>query len=364
MKAHIIGGGIAGLAAAISLQKAGWQVELKEKAPAFGEVGLGFIILPGGLLALDELGAGKFVRKLGMEVKHAIIRNTSEEILRDEAQEGCIAIKRSDTIAALKQLVPDKAIEFACEFSHFETAENGTIAAAHYKNGKSFSADIYIAADGANSAIRSLIYPNHTTTPTQIKEMVGIIDCPEMASRFKNTLFKTQSQDEGLSVGILPCNNNEIIWYLQYDCSKWDCDHNSSEDKKRFAQEMVGHWPSPVTEIISKSDYNKAFVWFTKDMDLLPGFHQKNLILIGDAAHLALPFTSQGTNSALRDALVLGNLLKDVATQPQIETAFTNLYEERKLALSQYVEFGRSMKQRFLQPKAYAHEELLIPLAK
>jgi 2-polyprenyl-6-methoxyphenol hydroxylase-like FAD-dependent oxidoreductase len=40
--ATVVGGGIAGLASAVSLAQAGWQATVLERAPEFGEVGGGW----------------------------------------------------------------------------------------------------------------------------------------------------------------------------------------------------------------------------------------------------------------------------------------------------------------------------------
>jgi 2-polyprenyl-6-methoxyphenol hydroxylase-like FAD-dependent oxidoreductase len=63
--AIIIGGGIGGLASGIALHRVGWQVKVLEQAQKFGEVGAGISLWPNSLRALDMLGVGEKVRKLG-----------------------------------------------------------------------------------------------------------------------------------------------------------------------------------------------------------------------------------------------------------------------------------------------------------
>lgn len=52
----IIGAGIAGLAAAIALRRAGWDVEIFEKSQMKHEVGAAITIMPSAVSALDEWG--------------------------------------------------------------------------------------------------------------------------------------------------------------------------------------------------------------------------------------------------------------------------------------------------------------------
>jgi 2-polyprenyl-6-methoxyphenol hydroxylase-like FAD-dependent oxidoreductase len=52
----IVGGGIGGLAAAVALRRADWDVRIFERAPRFGEIGAGLSLWPNALLALERLG--------------------------------------------------------------------------------------------------------------------------------------------------------------------------------------------------------------------------------------------------------------------------------------------------------------------
>src|SRR3954449_2925333 len=54
-----------GLAAGAALSAQGWSVTLYERAPALHGVGAGIAIAPNALRALDVLGAGDAVRRLG-----------------------------------------------------------------------------------------------------------------------------------------------------------------------------------------------------------------------------------------------------------------------------------------------------------
>ena len=360
----MIGGGIAGLAAAITLRKAGWDVTVKERTPQFTEVGLGFIILPNGLEALDQVGAGEYVRQHGKILHEAVIRTPDGNIIKDDKLDNCLAVKRSSVIDALRACLPAEVIQNGAEFSHFEYNEEGFAIAASFKDGSRDEADIFIAADGANSIIRTQLFPSHIVGQTKIKELVGIADLPDMVKQLDGKLLKTQSVDEGLSIGLLPCNDQQVIWYIQYDCMKHDVVDLSNENKKKFALRLLEGWPAPVTDVLENTDYNKAFMWFTKDMSVLPAFHKNNIVLIGDAAHLVLPFTSQGVNSALQDAIILGRLLKDGSHIDSYDDVFTTYHQCRKEILEEYHLFGKMMANRFLDPQHFKNEDVPLPLAK
>src|SRR4051794_41673197 len=56
MRALVIGGGIGGFAAALSLAERGVEAEIFEQAPAVRELGVGINLLPHAVKELDELG--------------------------------------------------------------------------------------------------------------------------------------------------------------------------------------------------------------------------------------------------------------------------------------------------------------------
>src|SRR5688572_27641636 len=66
MRATVIGGGIGGLATAIGLGRAGWQVTLVERQPELTAAGAGLLIWPNAVHALRALGVGAAVAAAGV----------------------------------------------------------------------------------------------------------------------------------------------------------------------------------------------------------------------------------------------------------------------------------------------------------
>ena len=66
MRATVVGGGIGGLATAIGLGRAGWQVTLLERQPALTAAGAGLLVWPNAVHALRALGVGDAVAAAGV----------------------------------------------------------------------------------------------------------------------------------------------------------------------------------------------------------------------------------------------------------------------------------------------------------
>ena len=67
MKALVIGAGIGGLAAALSLRHAGIDVDVHERSEALGEVGAGIQVSPNGVKVLQRLGLDEGLRDIAFE---------------------------------------------------------------------------------------------------------------------------------------------------------------------------------------------------------------------------------------------------------------------------------------------------------
>lgn len=364
MRIAILGAGIAGLATAKMLIDQGHEVTVYEKLPHFREIGLGFVLLPNGVYALKQMGILNNVLTHAETLQHIHIYDKQGTELLTQPFEDSIGIKRSTCIDALVQLLPNTTIKTGYAVQDFIVNSDGTVSAAICANGEQIHADIFFAADGANSVARNWVNPDAKARVSKIHELVGITDAPEHCANLGSSLHKYMHPQNFQNIGLLPVNKREIVWYLQYNSEHHYLPNNSLENKRRFLQEKTEQWPAFIQNILTQTPLEKVYCWQTKDFDLLPKFHQKNMVLIGDAAHVALPFTSQGTNSALQDAFFWGKHFTTNTTLAQVEALAQQYYLERKSDVARYLQFGRDLEYQFLHPTKAANKDTPIPFAK
>ena len=91
MRIIVIGAGIGGLAAALTLRRAGLDVQVFEQAAELREVGAGIQISPNASRILDRLGLAEPMRRMGVRPHAIIIRrwDNGRELARQPLADAC-----------------------------------------------------------------------------------------------------------------------------------------------------------------------------------------------------------------------------------------------------------------------------------
>lgn len=357
MKVVIIGGGIAGLSQGIFLRKNGFDVSVYERTSEVQTRGHAFLMSGEGLNYLKSFSEDKKKDIPNKKVELFSFKRPNNEELIKISLDDWFCIKRVDLIRYLMSFYDDQTLKFGYDFSHFEWHADIATSVV-FKNGKKVKSDIFIGADGSNSAIRNELFGKTEYTPIEVKEVVGISSYSSESEY--NVFQKFQSDKVGLSCGFIPATDNDCVWFMQYD-SKFEKDFeiNSPIQLKEFCYSFLKDFPIEVKKVLDGNNFSSSYVWNTRDFDLLPSFHKGNVVIIGDAAHLALPFTSAGTTNAIKDAAVLTESLVSIKN---VDQAFSNYYKKRRKDLASHVQQGRDLKQIFLEPEKYSERGFILPL--
>lgn len=362
MKIVILGGGVAGLSMAIFLKKNNFEVIVNERShnlslsgnPLSGHA---FLIQDDVQQILHEYD-DKTCDYVGNKVNmFNFFRPSGKEIMKIQLNEWR-CVKRNDLINYLNKLFPNELIKLGRSFSHF-IYENEKVIAAQFSNGEIEYGDIFIGADGANSIVRKEIFGEICYTKVEVKEIVGSVYNEELYKRYNDVFTKFQKEDKGLSFGLIPTAENQFVWFIQYDATLSKSSSFSADELKTFCKDLTSEFPSLVTEVIEATNFSNSYIWNTRDFDLLPAFHKNNIVLVGDAAHVAVPFTSAGVTNAIKDAKTLADCM--IGTSDFAE-AFSKYYNIRKNHVKAHLELGRKLKRLFLNPLDADENDILVPL--
>lgn len=357
-KTVIIGGGVAGLSLAIALKKMGREVIVCEREQINHNNGHAFLIHPEAMRVLEGIvETDPYHLMPGRVIDRLYLKNSHDELVEEVDLDGWVCMKRCEAMVALASQLPEETINYGYQFSHF-IMKDDMVHAAAFKNGEVVYGDVFIGADGSKSAVRTALFGPTNYTPVIVKEILGTINNKALFDRHPNHFTKYLSVDKGLAVGFIPCNDEELIWFMQFDVTLADNELKTAEEIADFCQRMIQYFPEEVKEIMECKSVVANYVWNTTDFDVLSTFHKRNVLLIGDAAHLALPFTSAGVTNALLDVDCLVKLMEG---NPDNETLFSRFYSLRSAHVKGHIETGRQIRASFLKGAA---KEVKLPLIK
>src|SRR5215471_1083337 len=349
MDVAIFGAGIAGLMTAITMRAQGHHCRIYERHRKSHEAGMGFILVPAAIECLEKYGV-RLTGPLGGARLHTYIcRDSQGKVrLRKELPAGTRAIRRRDLMAALvHNLSGDSPLTFDAELESLEPDSRGSITAARLNSGVRVHADLYVGADGICSRARGALFPEWPAPKDRVPEVVGMVRCRETAGWARHNFNKYHDLDGGLAFGVLPVDNDHLIWFIQADALRFPPPKQNAGECEAFVRKLLRNWTDPVPHLLSITDFSRVHLWHALDMDLIPRFHKGNLVLVGDAAHPLLPFTSQGVSSAIADAVMLAQLTN---AQHGLAQALADYSRQRHEQCAPFVARGRELMQHFLAP--------------
>jgi len=173
----IIGAGIGGLTAALSLQHFGVPVRVFEQARALREIGAGVTITPNAMNVLDFLGIGSALAEQAGETLRYFVRSAADGRVLERGPDPdsfvpefgapYCNLHRADLHSALTDAVtnndPD-AILLNHRFDHLE--QDGDKVVAHFSNRTTYEAPALIGADGGASAVRNVVFGGQNASYT------------------------------------------------------------------------------------------------------------------------------------------------------------------------------------------------------
>ncbi len=337
-KILIAGAGIGGLAAASSLMKAGFDVEVYEQAPALAEVGAGIQLSANAMHVLRHLGLGDAISNVGVRPGAYVFRlhDTGEVIQRfplsaeHERQHGApyIQLHRAD----LHDLLAAKAREFKpniVSLNHKVTGftEDADGVTLHFADRSNARGDILIGADGLKSVVGHQIVGEIPATYTGDAAWRITVPVAELPPDFLEQVMSVFMGPGGHAVCYY-LRGGELLNFVGIV----ETDEVSEESwTQKFPWEQLkadfAGWHPAIQTVIDKADRNQCYRWSLFNHPAIRTWSTRRVTLLGDSAHATLPYLAQGAAMAIEDGAVLARALR----QESDIAAALDLYQRNRV---------------------------------
>ncbi|MBE7104656.1 FAD-binding protein [Bacillus cereus] len=321
----IIGGGIAGLCAAISLQKTGLNVKVYDKNIEPTVAGAGIIIAPNAMQALEPYGISEQIKKLGNESDGFNLVSEKGSILSKLTIPTCYpkmdSIHRKDLHQLLLSALQKGTVEWGKECVKIDQNEENALKIL-FQDGSEALGNILIAADGIHSVVRKQVTQSDGYRYAGYTCWRGVTPAHNLS--LTNDFIETWGTNGRF--GIVPLPNNEVYWYALINAKARDPKY-----KTYTTADLYNHFKnyhSPIPDILNNASDVTMIHRDIVDINPMKQFFDKRIVFIGDAAHALTPNLGQGACQAIEDAIILAECIKRNAHYRQ---AFIE-YEQKRRA--------------------------------
>lgn len=345
MNVAILGCGVGGLSAGIALKTAGFDVAIYERTRQMTEIGAGIVCWPNASFVLEQLGVLDKVAEVSAPLNDMKrLSNTGEFLgsldinaLNRHMQFPSYAIIRQDLMRILLEQAMAFNIKIHYQHEVTELQHNHCNTTVLFSHGARIQPDIIIGADGRmRSVARQYVHGNHKPVYQGFINWIGIF---EHASADFSEFSVSDYWGVGERFGIVPVAKTKAYWAGGVVAKNIEA-INPSQYKAEL-NAIFSDWPDPIAQIIDETPLSRINKIYVHDHDPITCWHKNNVVLLGDAAHAALPTSGQGACQALEDAWHLSQCLKD--NMSDIHKAFTLFTELRVAKTAQIMMGGRQL---------------------
>ncbi|HKD76162.1 MAG TPA: FAD-dependent monooxygenase [Ktedonobacterales bacterium] len=347
MRVIIIGAGIGGLVAALTMRRAGIEVEVFEQSASLREIGAGIQISPNASRILQRLGLASSMREYGVRPLAVHIRRWDNgrtlirQLLGDECERTFGApyyhFHRAELLDLLAAALPAHMIHL--DHRCIGLKQSSDRVEVKFHNGTIADADLVVGADGIHSTVRELIIGAESPRFSGHVAYRGLVPAGRLAHLGLEVNASSWWGPNHHFVHYFVGAGARYVNWVAIMPGEWRIESWTARGEVADALHEFDGWHPQVSAIIGAADATNR--WALYDRYPLARWTAGRVTLMGDAAHAMLPYMAQGAVQAIEDSAVLAKCL-ELADRHDLAPALRRYEETRKPRATRCQEGSRS----------------------
>ena len=231
-----------------------------------------------------------------------------------------------------KNIEDENNIQFVHEAEVIEVKEGSTVEIKYIQNAqeKFTNTDSLIFSTGSTDNLVNKIF----VEKVQKDYHQNAVTCEIVSDKYNSETAFERFTSRGI-LGIIPRKEN--AWSLIYSTDQEESNtikNLNMVEVKNYFQKLIGNKCGKLEEVKNIKIYPLKLKYYKK-------FINKNICLLGDAAHTLHPIAAQSFNLSLRDCAYLTNLIKNLTKLDKKDflSIFEDYYEKRINEVDRLVNF-------------------------
>ena len=312
MKILIAGAGIGGLTAALCLEKVGHEVIVFEQASQFLDVGAGLQCGANAINVFDWLGLFATLEPLSVAPQRVDFCDYQSGDVHYSSQWGngynskygqpYWHLHRADLHGVLHQALQGE-LHFNAQLKSYQENENNV--EIELNDGRKFSGDLLIGADGIKSVVRTQLLGRKEPNFTGNVAWRGVIPASDLPNDFMDTIA-SNFMGQGKHMVIYYLRDKQLVNFVGVVQSQQQLEESwVSEGSWDELKADFDAWHPTVQAVINAMENKPCYRWSLHNHKPFKTLSSSRVTLLGDAAHATLPFMASGAAMAIEDARIL-----------------------------------------------------------